>query len=109
MYIDYKLLGSRIKKARLEKNVTQAKLSEDINKCPEYISKIENGKANPSLEVLASICYHLNVDIGYILSGTIYKSDEYLQTDLYEKIKTCSPDQVKLISELADNVLNYKF
>lgn len=107
MYIDYIALGRRIKIERKKLKITQAELSEKIDKCNEYISKIENGKVKPSLEVLASICVELNADIGYILSGTIYKSPTYLKIDVLEKLKECSPEQKKLISELADKVLSY--
>ena len=107
MYIDYAVLGKRVKRARLEADITQELLAEKINKTNEYISKIENGKAKPSLEVLAAICHVLKIDIGYVLSGTLYESPNYMKNDVFVKINSCTPEQKKLIFELTDRILEY--
>ena len=108
MYIDYKLLGKRLKKARNEANLTQADLAELIDKCPEYISKLENGISKPSLETLGAICHHLNTNISYIVTGITYSEDLYMNTEIFETIKHCTPAQLRLLSALAEDVIKYR-
>ena len=43
-------IGKRIKSARMERNLSQIKFAELINVSTPYLSDIENGKTNLSLE-----------------------------------------------------------
>lgn len=51
-----------IKKLRLEKGYSQAKLAELIGLSEDYISLIENGKRTPSLKRLIIIADVLEID-----------------------------------------------
>ena len=55
MSIDYKDIGQRIKRLRMEKGLTQERLSEIIGIGPSHMSHIESGSTVPSLEVFISI------------------------------------------------------
>ena len=48
-------IGKRIKAARLEKHLSQIKFAELINVSTPYLSDIENGKTNLSLEIFVRI------------------------------------------------------
>ncbi|MFV8336382.1 helix-turn-helix transcriptional regulator [Flavobacterium sp. RSP29] len=48
-------IGLQLKKARLEKHLTQTELAELVDKKREYISKIENNGSNLSLKTLYDI------------------------------------------------------
>ncbi|RBN51259.1 helix-turn-helix domain-containing protein [Flavobacterium psychrolimnae] len=48
-------IGLQLKKARLEKNLTQNELAELVDKKREYISKIENNGSNLTLKTLYDI------------------------------------------------------
>ena len=50
-----------LKEARKRQNITQAKLSELINKSLGFIGDIEVGKSNPSLSTVEDIAKALNV------------------------------------------------
>ncbi len=63
MTVDYELIGKRIRNIRIQQNITQEQLSEYSSINPSYLSKIENGFAKPSLEVLTSIAYSLGVSL----------------------------------------------
>ena len=60
MAIDYADIGQRIKAKRIEKSLTQEKLSELIGVGPSHMSHIESGKTGPSFEVFVSILNALN-------------------------------------------------
>lgn len=64
------LLGQRIYKLRLEKNITQQNLAEILNLKKQTISMIENGQRATSLEVIYDIAKHLNVSVDYLLGLT---------------------------------------
>ena len=59
--IDYAVIGKRIQKSRQEKGITQEKLAERVGISIVYLSKIENGRVYPTLEMLSNICTELEI------------------------------------------------
>ena len=60
-------LGEKIKKARRAKRITQERLAKDkITR--NMISRIESGKANPSLDTIRHIAKELSMPVSYFLS-----------------------------------------
>ena len=57
------LFGKRLKKIRIDANLTQEQLAEKIQVSPDFISLIERGERSPSLETIAKIASALNKDI----------------------------------------------
>ncbi len=53
--IDYKLIGTRVKEARILIGISQEQLSWDTNLSASYISLIETGKKKPSLVIQESL------------------------------------------------------
>ena len=58
-----KIICKNIKKYRLEKELTQEKLSELCNISVDYLSEIERGKKTPSLKRLIIIAEKLEIKI----------------------------------------------
>jgi len=56
-------LGIQIRKLRMSKEMTQSNLAELMGCNQEYISKLENGLVNPSIEYLIHIANVLNIDL----------------------------------------------
>lgn len=48
-------LSKNIKKARKKVGLTQDQVAEKVGVCVNYISRIERGVVNPSIEVIESI------------------------------------------------------
>lgn len=63
-----KLIGLRIKEARLEQNMTQSELAKKLNYEKSNISYIENGKYSIAAEKLIDFSKALNKKIIYFLS-----------------------------------------
>lgn len=61
-------LGKRIKQCRHEADKSQETLAFEAHVDRTYISSIERGIANPSIETLANICYSLNVTLGELFA-----------------------------------------
>ena len=69
MTIDYSVIGRRIKQGRIAAGLTQEQTAEAADITAIYLSKIENGRVEPTLNTLGEICAVLNLDIGVVLSG----------------------------------------
>lgn len=74
----FRLLGEKIKTARVEQGMTQERLSVGIV-TRNMLSAIENGKSTPSLETLCALAERLNVSVGYLLSDRDDGSEERVQ------------------------------
>ena len=104
-YINYKLLGKRIRKAREKKGMSQEDLGGEFDISGAYISRIELGKTRINLERLAQVCTVLDTDIGYILTGTVYESKNYQRDEIMRLLEGCKPDTIQLIKKIIEPVI----
>lgn len=102
MAVDYNLIGERLKKARLAKGLTQENLAESLNISIAYLSRIETGTTKVNLRRLDEICKILDVSESEILSGVSDDSKNYLNNDLSDLLKNCSPEKQRLIYKIAN-------
>lgn len=58
-----------LKKIRKLKNLNQQKVAYDLNISRECLSYYENGKREPSLELLVKMSHYFNVSIDYLITG----------------------------------------
>lgn len=75
MAVDYTIIGSRLKDARLRSHI--------------------------NLKRLSQFCTILGVSEGYILSGTSDANDTYLANEFSNLLKKCSPERQKLIYKVS--------
>lgn len=61
-----KRLGLRIKWLRSEKQITQEELSEKAGMFRTYVSRVEAGRANPTVTMLYQIAHALGVPVGQL-------------------------------------------
>ena len=59
-----KKFGRRVRSLRKQRDLTQEQLSEAAHVSPEYISKIERGKASPSFDSISNLASALRVAPG---------------------------------------------
>jgi len=59
----HRLLGERIRFLRTQNGLTQARLADIVNSSAEFVSRIERGKAAPSIATAQRIADGLGVDI----------------------------------------------
>lgn len=102
MAIDYKIIGKRLKDARLSKNLTQENLAESLNISIAYLSRIETGTAKINLKRLDEICKLLDISDVQILSGASDISTNYLNSDFEALLKKCTPEKQRLIYKIAN-------
>ena len=106
MALDYTVIGQRIKQARLEKNLTQENLAEQIDVSVAFLSRVERGSSHINLKRLDQLCALLDVTEGYLLNGASNNSTNYLNKEFSELLKGCSPDTQKLIYNVAKVIVD---
>lgn len=106
MALDYSIIGERLKKARLAKNLTQEKLAEELDVSVAFLSRAERGNVKINLSRINQICDILGISISDILTGTASNSKDYLTDDFSNLLKNCPPDKIKLIYDIAKVIIN---
>ena len=101
MALDYNVIGSRIRQARLAKNMTQEDLADQIDISVAFLSRVERGNSHINLKRLNQICNLLDVSEGYLLNGASSDSENYLNKEFTDLIKSVPPAKQKLIYNVA--------
>jgi transcriptional regulator with XRE-family HTH domain len=87
-------IGENIKKIRKEKGLQQKKVAIEIGYDLSNYNKVENGKREPSIEVLIKLSNLFNVTIDQIINPT-----DDIPKEIVIEDKTTT-EQMKLIQEL---------
>ena len=104
MAIDYSVIGSRIKQARLAKNMTQEDLADKIDISVAFLSRVERGNSHINLKRLNQLCGLLDVSEGYLLNGASSSSENYLDKEFSDLFKNVSPAKQRLIYDIAKTI-----
>lgn len=62
-----------LKIVRKERKLNQLKVAMDLNISREALSHYENGKREPSLDMLNKLSKYFNVSIDYLINGEEFK------------------------------------
>ena len=107
MNINYFLIGQRVSSRRKQLNLTQAELAEKAELTPKYISKIETSK-NPSLTIksILQLCGALDATPNFLMLGLRDGDEKADYIEAAEKLKLCSPKQLRQASKHIDVILS---
>lgn len=67
--LDSSAVGSRLHEIRTDKGYSQEKLASDIGCDPKYLSRLENGKASPSLPLIKKFCDITGASMDFLIYG----------------------------------------
>lgn len=98
--MDYKGIGSRIRKARLNCGMTQEKLAEIIDVSPTHVSHIETGVTKLSLQVLEAIARTLDVRVDSLLYDKPRGSATIAVEEIAAVLESCNAEQAQIIADL---------
>lgn len=101
MAIDYRVIGQRLQICRKAQQMTQEELAERVNITVVYLSKIENGRVKPTLELLDTLCNTLGLELSGLLTGVQTQGDGYANERVVTLFRCCSPE----IKEAALDIL----
>lgn len=68
-------VGERMKTLRLKQGMTQSELADEFSYTSQNISQIENGRINPSVDVLKVYSEYFHVSIDFLLNGENFHSE----------------------------------
>ena len=81
-----KLIGLRMKELRKRRGLSQEKLAEMAETSPNYLSRMERGTENPTLDMLIKIADALNLELWELFD---YKHKATVR-ELREMLKQCA-------------------
>ncbi|MCL2487296.1 MAG: helix-turn-helix transcriptional regulator [Oscillospiraceae bacterium] len=96
---DYKSIGLRIRKRRLELKLTQEVLSEVANIGIQHMSKIENGHTKLSLPCLIAVANALHTTVDYLLMDNIGASKPDMVKEAESLFSDCTPSELFVITQ----------
>jgi transcriptional regulator with XRE-family HTH domain len=64
-----------LKNIRKKRRLNQQKVAMDLNISREALSYYENGKREPSLELLVAMSKYFNVSINYLITGEEFQKN----------------------------------
>lgn len=87
-------IGRSIKFVRVAAELRQGDMAERLDISQNYLSLLENNKAEPSLSLLRRICSEFNVPLSFLLleGTTDFESDESEMNTLLQELKTLIHD-----------------
>ena len=100
MSVNFKLIGKRVKEVRTEKGISQADLAERCKTSAQYLSQIENGRKQASLQTLVSVAEVLGVSLNELLSGNQVNNPAEYQRDVLQIFVGCSSYEKRVLFEL---------
>ena len=100
MSVNFKLIGKRVKEVRTETGISQADLAERCKTSAQYLSQIENGRKQASLQTLVSVAEVLGVSLNELLSGNQVNNPAEYQRDVLQIFEGCSSYEKRVLFEL---------
>ena len=101
------LIGRRIKSLRKSRCLTQEKLAEIANLHPKYISSLECGRENPTLNLFIRISEALKVEISEIFTFEHERnSSEKIKGDIRRLVDNAGLEQLQTTLKMIRAILN---
>jgi len=102
--MNYNEIGRKIRHYRRQKGLSQEQLAEAVNISVTHMSHIETANTKLSLPVLVDIATVLQVSTDDLLAE--HNADDTGYAALMAVVQGCSPQQLKIITEVAKAVVN---
>ena len=101
-----KEIGERVRRARMEKGMTQAQLARSLCVSAPFVSNIEQGKQTMNAVTLRNICRTLDVSADWILGNFTPTTNKIADADISQKLKNCTLEEksamLKVITSLEE-------
>ncbi len=99
MELDYTAIGTRIRRLRKERNLTQQALAELSHQEPSNISHIERGATKLSLPTIVNIANALGVTVDTILCDSLPSAKASYTNIANEILADCTHKELRIITE----------
>ncbi len=105
-------ISERIKKLRIENNLTQSDLAEKVGLTYVQIGRYEKGKSSPSSDILQKLAVALNTSSDFLMNGNTQQVEAQL-TDReliqqFKEVENMNNDDKHLIKTFIDAFITKK-
>ena len=101
-----KALGRRIKNLRAIRGYSQEKLAEIMGISPTYLSNIERGKENPTLDLFVKLSHGLKVEMYEIFTIEAHEESKFLRNKLRELINEIKDPELSRVLTVLEALLH---
>lgn len=98
MEIDYEKIGQRIKEKRLEHGYSQEDLADRTDLSRSYISHVELGSKNASLETIVKIANELGCSANDLLKDSLISLEDQI-SKIEQVLIDCTPEEKILLTK----------
>ena len=107
MPLDYAAIGGRLQARRKEPGITQEDAAERAGITVVYLSKIENGRVHPTLDLLDRLCCVLEYDLARAFTGVQTTSPDYGQEQVLRLFNACAPRVKPVVLHLLEQLATF--
>ena len=100
-----RLIGARIAEVRKKKKMTQEQLAGKMGIGPKYLSSIERGMENPTLNTLISLSKALGIDLGEIFTLVQVEDPAKRKSMVLSLLDKANDEQMKLAFKILSAIL----
>jgi len=100
-----RLLGARIKEIRRKQRLSQEKLAERAGISAQYISNIERGRENPTLDLLLRLADALKVSLGEMCDFESLEDRRKVRAAIHQMLRTGDPEHLRVAFKVLKDVL----
>lgn len=95
-------IGEFLKYIRKQRELTQEQVAERLNVATPVLSKWENGKAVPPLDMLCGLCNVLNVSVEECIAAEVFDGERVLPPENYDAVKLgCTLKELRIKNGLS--------
>ena len=98
-------LGRRVRHLRTGKGLTQEKFSELCGISPRYMSELERGEANATINILESVAACLSIKLKDLFDIEHEGERELLKEEIAELIDAANENQLRVIYRILNAVV----
>ena len=100
-----RLLGARIKEIRKRLRLSQEKLAERAGISAQYISNIERGRENPTLDMLLRLADSLRVSLGEMCDFESLEDRRKVRAAIQQMLRSGDPERLRVAFKVLRDVI----
>jgi len=101
------LIGVRLKRLRQRRKLSQEALAEKVGISSKYVSSIERGKENPTLDIMIKLAHTLGVEMEELFAISHEESNPKKLRELINRLlKEADGEKMRMIVKLLRGVLH---
>ena len=105
-------IGSRLRQARLSRNLTQAQLSEAAGISVSFLSNLETGRQAMNIITLISLLDVLNISADWLLNNGTDSANHAAALEIEKELSSCTPKErdsiLRMIQLMKESINNMK-